>query len=102
MVQKKPNTPRGTIGMILEIPQKIKEFSKIFFGELGNSKPKLLALYIAGFLLSVEKRTFKGLGDTIYFERRYKTSVGKFFRRKTFYSHKIYKKLLKRLIGTNN
>lgn len=99
LVLRNQKKPGGTEEMVIQIPESIKQFTEKYLKNLGNAKADLLPLYMAGFLLSSGKRSYTALGTTVFLENRHKTAVGKFFRRKTFYSDTILKDLLRRLIA---
>lgn len=84
--------------MVIQVPESIKLFTECYLKNLGNGKSELLPLYMAGFILCPGKRTFTALGSTVFMEQRHKTTVGKFFHRKTFDSKRILEDLLRKLI----
>ena len=85
--------------MLLKVPDSIKRFIEKYAGNPGNEKSKLLPIYMAGILFTPGKRTMTALGDTILTDRRHKTSVCKFFRRKTFRSQDLTMQVIRRLIS---
>lgn len=84
--------------MVLKVPESIKHFAEKYFGHLGNDKPVLLPLYIAGFILCPGKKSLTSFGKLVVTEMRHKTAVAKFFRRNTFNSTEILFEVIMKLV----
>lgn len=84
--------------MYINVPSAVNEFSEEYLSDLGKRKRYLLPIYLACLILGFGTRSLTALGEVFLLERRFKTSVCKFFRRKNFHTRNIHKNVIKGVI----
>jgi hypothetical protein len=89
----------GAIAMIVTIPPRLQSFCGRFGEALSETKCAAFAWFLAGFLLTREKRTQSALGRGVLSEERTPGSVSRRMRRESFRTRDLVRSEMKRQIA---
>lgn len=85
--------------MYFNCPNRIKQFSELYFKKIGIHKKRIVAELMMGLLLCNGKRTFEALSKVFLDSAKNKTSVRSFFETQNFRSRDIHKSTISSILS---